>query len=167
MNEVCCAVKQYSRWQCTSAPWSTGTLYLLRHVSHCFPVIPAAQWHSPVRGSQRPPLHSHSTDHIQIHQYIQLIMFHIPYSCSVHMCVWLTLAAIRAVAPVTWSTLATVRSINPRLTGTCAVNRVTRLNQCRCCITITLMATSAGIKAKCPILNKTKKTLPSTSETKQ
>ncbi len=33
------------------------------------------------------------------------------------------------VAPVTWSTLTAVRSINPRLTGTRAVNRVTRLNQ--------------------------------------
>lgn len=62
------------------------------------------------------------------------------------------LAAIRTVVPVTWSTLAAVRPINPRLTGTHAVNGVTRLNQCRCCITITLTATSAGIKAKCPIL---------------
>lgn len=86
-------------------------------------------------------------------------------SCCVYVCFRLTLAAIRAIVPVTWSTLAAVRSIDPRPAGTRAVSRVTWLNQRRCCFTSTLTAASAGIKAKCPILKK-KTLLPSTTETK-
>lgn len=43
-----------------SGPFATGISYSCMQTSHCFPVSPLEQVHSPVRGSQEPPLHSHS-----------------------------------------------------------------------------------------------------------
>lgn len=45
-----------------SGPFATGISYSCTHTSHCFPVSPLEQVHSPVRGSQEPPLHSHSAE---------------------------------------------------------------------------------------------------------
>lgn len=43
-----------------SGPFATRISCWRRHTSHCFPVSPLGHVHSPVRGSQEPPLHSHS-----------------------------------------------------------------------------------------------------------
>lgn len=43
-----------------SGPFATRTSCSRRQTSHCFPVSPLGHVHSPVRGSQEPPLHSHS-----------------------------------------------------------------------------------------------------------
>lgn len=43
-----------------SGPFATRISCLRTQTSHCFPVSPLGHVHSPVRGSQEPPLHSHS-----------------------------------------------------------------------------------------------------------
>lgn len=45
-----------------SGLFATGISYSCMQTSHCFPVSPLEQVHSPVRGSQEPPLHSHSVE---------------------------------------------------------------------------------------------------------
>lgn len=42
-----------------SGPFATRISCSRRQTSHCFPVSPLGHVHSPVRGSQEPPLHSH------------------------------------------------------------------------------------------------------------
>lgn len=45
-----------------SGPFATGISYSCMQTLHCFPVSPLEQVHSPVRGSQEPPLHSHPAE---------------------------------------------------------------------------------------------------------
>lgn len=53
--------------QCMLCFSSTATLYLCVQTSHCFPVMPSGQRHSPDRGSHWPPRHSHSDTHTHTH----------------------------------------------------------------------------------------------------